>query len=200
MKEYQDTVLKQAVKQLDSQASVEPKSRRGGAREGAGRKREYTESKRLKCKLAHANLANAFINILDKFSKAIERNRNEVYAVRLDGAEPETKGSGVRTWVEYDAIRSDFPLVFDHSSDKRLFAVAFVMEDPEDVRVDAVTDEKVTLRWQRADEVARVMTRYGSLLARRRNLTAEESEIYGKVPRESAPLAIAEWVAEYLNY
>lgn len=181
MKEYQDTVLEQLSNQLDSEQTEKPKSKRGGAREGAGRKRVYNpyEVRRLKCRLEHSALANAFISILDKFSNKI---KNQAWACRLDGSTPEQKGKGLRTWTEYDAISSEFSLYINKSCDSRLFAVAFKKINPIGVSVDAIFDSQVRLRWQRADEVARVMMEYGWLMARRNRLDSETEAILKEVP------------------
>ena len=191
---------KEASPNTEIQDLVEPKEGNGwgGHRDGSGRKPVYTKfkPKRLKCKFELSDLANAFINILDKFSRRLE---GKAWACRLDGQEPKPKGSGTRTWVEYDAIMSDFPIKLDKISDPRLFAAAFVLSRPEGVMAAAVTSDYATLRWQRADEVARVMTRYGCMLARRTKLSSQESDILESIPRPSAPIDIPNWINDYLN-
>lgn len=184
-------------------AQHEPPKKWGGERTGAGRKTKYTipkgyatASKRLKCKVELSDLAYAFIAVLDKYSKQLS---GKAMACCLDGQDPEPKGSPARSWTEYDAIRSDYTIVLDHQSDPRLFAVAFVLSHPQGVEVETVTPQFVTLRWQRADEVARIMTRYGSLLARRNKLTSEESSILEYVPQASAPVDIPNWIESYQN-
>ena len=158
-----------------------PKKKRGGARPGAGRKRVYQpyEVRRLKCRLEHSGLANAFISILDKFSNKI---RNGAWACRLDGSQPETKGTGTRTYTDYDAVSSEFSLRVNKSCDSRLFAVAFKKAFPIGVMVDSIYDTTVRLRWQRADEVARVMSEYGWLMARRNRLDHDTESILADVP------------------
>lgn len=170
----------------------------GGERTGSGRKPIYEgklDSKRLKCKAELANLANAFINILGKYSPLL---KNRAYACSFDGQDLKPKGYGLRKWIEYDAIMSDFPIVLDHQSDPRLFALAFVKSHAVGVEVEAVTPQYATLRWQRADEVARVMTLYGSMLARRNRLTSDEASILESIPRASAPADIANWIRGFL--
>lgn len=191
---------KEASPNTEIQDLAEPKEGNGwgGHRDGSGRKPVYTKfkPKRLKCKFELSDLANAFISILDKFSRHLE---GKAWACRLDGQEPKPKGSGTRTWVEYDAIMSDFSIKLDKISDPRLFAAAFVLSRPEGVMAAAVTSDYVTLRWQRADEVARVMMRYGFMLARRTKLSSQESAILESIPRLSAPIDIPNWINDYLN-
>lgn len=184
-------------------AQHEPPKKWGGERTGAGRKRKYTEmpegcgtsTRRLKCRKELSDLAYAFITILDKYHKRLE---GKAMACSLDGQDLEPKGYGLRKWIEYDAIMSDFSIVLDRQSDPRLFALSFVLTRPQGVEVEAVTPQHVTLRWQRADEVARVMTRYGSILARRNRLTSEESTLLESIPQPSAPVNIPNWIDEYL--
>lgn len=165
-----------------SDGDKSPKKKRGGARAGAGRKRQYApfKVKRLKCRLEHANLARAFISILDKFSKFFDREGT--WACMIDGSSPEEKGSGNRAWMEYDAISSKFYLDINGSCDKRLFAVAFKKTKPTGVMLDVIHDREVRLRWQRIDEVARVMTEYGWLMARKNRLDSETAALLEKVP------------------
>lgn len=159
-----------------------PKKKRGGTRAGAGRKRQYAPMmvRRLKCRLEHANLARAFISILDKFSKHFDREAT--MPCMIDGSYPEEKGSGSRAWKEYDAISSKFYLDINGSWDKRLFAVAFKKTKPTGVMLDVIHDREVRLRWQRIDEVARVMAEYGWLMARRNRLDNESAALLEKVP------------------
>lgn len=171
--------------ELDIESSYgdeSPKKGRGGARAGAGRKRQYAPMmiKRLKCRIEHANLARAFISILDKFSKYFDREAT--LPCMIDGSLPEEKGSGNRSWREYDAISSKFYLDINGSCDKRLFAVAFKKIKPIGVMLDVIHDREVRLRWQRIDEVARVMTEYGWLMARKNRLDSETAALLEKVP------------------
>jgi hypothetical protein len=171
--------------ELDIESSDEDetsKKKRGGARAGAGRKRQYAPmmAKRLKCRIEHANLARAFISILDKFSKFFDREAT--MPCMIDGSLPEEKGSGNRSWKDYDAISSKFYLDINGSWDKRLFAVAFKKTKPTGVMLDVIHDREVRLRWQRIDEVARVMKEYGWLMARKNRLDSETAFLLDKVP------------------
>ena len=193
-------ITKEASPRPEPKDIAEPKEGNGwgGHRDGSGRKPVYIrfKPKRLKCRFELSDLANAFINILDKFSKRLD---GKAWACRLDGQEPKPKGSGTRTWVEYDAIMSDFPISFDRQSAPRLFAVAFILSHAEGVAVQAVTDRHATLRWQRADEVSRIMTRYGFLLARRNRLSKQEEELLNTVPYSLTPNDMAEWITNHLK-
>lgn len=167
------------------------KKKRGGARPGAGRKRVYKpyEVRRLKCRLEHSGLANAFISILDKFSNKLNM---KAWACRLDGSAPREMGKGMRTWTENDAISSEFSLYINKSCDSRIFAVAFRKALPIGVMVDVIHDGDVRLRWQRADEVARLMTEYGWLMARRKQLDNETESLLREVPMSNAD--IPDWI------
>lgn len=164
----------------DQQESVEKK--RGGARTGAGRKRQYMpyEVKRLKCRREHSGLARAFISILDKFSRHFERTNTT--ACMLDGSTPERKGGGKREWTEYNAISSQFSLDVCGSWSKEIFALSFRLINPDGVKIDMLQDRCVWLRWQRIDEVARVMSRYGWLMSRRNRLDNEAASMLKDMP------------------
>lgn len=191
---YTDTVLEQAIAQLDREETLdihERKNGHGGKREGSGRKRQYEpcETTRLKCRHKHADIAKAFISILDKFSNYFENKAN---ACMLDGSMPETKGSGSRTWTEHDAISSWFSIEIDGSCDKRIFALAFRLTNPTGVKADIIHDDHVWLRWQRIDEVTRVMSRYGWLMAKRKSLGRETESILDGIPYSG--MDITDWI------
>lgn len=156
--------------------------KRGGARTGAGRKRQYMpyEVKRLKCRREHSGLARAFISILEKFSKHFERTNTT--ACMLDGSMPERKGGGKREWTEYDAISSQFSIEVCGSWSKEIFALSFRLTNPDGVKIDMLHDRSVWLRWQRIDEMARVMSRYGWLMARRNRLDNEAASMLKDMP------------------
>lgn len=171
-----------------------PKSR-GGKREGSGRKRIYDEpTTRLKCKRSISGIANAFIRAVDSWPENIKSN---TYGRRFDGLLTEHKGKGLRVWDENNAISSVFPIDIDGKADQYKFALAFYLTNPEGVRLSTITPKSVELLWQRIDEVARVMTMYGSLMAKKRLPDDQQSLI--DTMYFISPADGAQWVEEKLK-
>lgn len=182
-------------KTFDELAGITEKKQRGGMREGAGRKREYDETTvRLKCSISVSRLANVFISILDKFSKYATYR---AFECRLDGKEVEWKGRGRRRWSDADAIKSPFSIrIKDGSFDEKIFLLAFKIIQPQGVAFSGFWQGmgEVTLRWQRADEVARVMMEYGRLYAMRNRLSKNLHEAYNSMPESWMSEELKEWL------
>lgn len=175
-------------------------AKRGGARPGAGRKKVYDDTegtKRLKCRKGIAGLANAMI-------RAFETWPTETMLIttpcRLNGGDIQEHGGNRKVWGDEDAIMSEFPLMFGGYGDPRIFAVAFVTSYPKGVRVEYVNREKAVLRWQRPDEIAIIMAKYGNMFARRNNLRKEEKEVLNLIPQNASSEEIKYWIDEYLKY
>lgn len=173
----------------------EVKKPRGGKRPGAGRKKEYEETTvRLKCPASVSRLANAFISILVNISNKATMS---AFACRLDGRQVAWKGGGCRQWSDADAILSPFSIrVKEGLYDENLFLLAFKASQPEGVAFDHFRHGvgEVSLRWQRADEVARVMMEYGSLYAMKNRLPKDLQKVYDSVPEKWEAEDIAEWL------
>lgn len=149
------------------------KKGRGGRREGAGRKRVYGryDTERLKCKKIWANVVRAFISLLDNNSEIYDKM--SMQPCMLDGDIPELKFNGFKMWQNGEAICSEFSILVGTDCDYRIFLLAFHICRPQGVRVhiDNRPDQSfIKLIWQRIDEVSRVMSMYGYLLARKDRL------------------------------
>lgn len=160
--------------------------RRGGPRPGAGRKRKYTNPKRLKCEATDAPLANAFIAMLDKVGS--KKRWETSYASRLDNECPSHKGGLRREYTDADAITSRFHLNQNppHLSDElclRLFHLAYNKVKPEYISDPSrrINGGYVTLTWSDPLQLPELFEVYGNLKARANRLTSEEKEALERI-------------------
>lgn len=169
---------------------------RGGKREGAGRKRVYNEqTTRLKCKRSISGIVNAFIRAVDSWP---EMMKFHTYGCRFDGSLSENKGKGLKKWNDNDAINSTFSISLEGKADPRKFALAFYLTNPEGVRVNAINPRSAELKWQRMDEVVRVMAMYGFLMAKSR-LTDDQQSLINTMQFIS-PKDGVEWIEENMKH
>ena len=173
------------MEEYDNTASSnEAKANRGGARAGAGRKKIYQSTfdfKRLKCKRELADLARTCILLLDSLS---DKERNAISSVNMDGTASEYKGSASKYWADHDSFSTSWNIRINGETDFRIFALAYLFEAPSHVIIEWFNPSMLTvqLRWQRADEVGRLMMTYGNLMARKTRLKITEQEMLGKIP------------------
>lgn len=169
----------------------EVKKTRGGARPGAGRKKVYKSSydfKRLKCKREIADLARTCITILDSQS---EKELFAISAVNMDGTENECKGGGSKYWTDHDSFSTSWDIRLNGESNIRIFTLAYILTNPQFAKIDWFTpDGKVQLRWQRTEDIGRLMMNYGNLMARKNRLKASEQELLDKIPCSSPDILI----------
>ena len=167
----------------------EVKNKRGGARPGAGRKKVYKSSydfKRLKCKREIADLARTCITILDSQS---EKELFAISAVNMDGTETECKGGGSKYWTDHDSFSTSWDIRLNGESNIRIFTLAYILTDPQFVKIDWFTpDGKVQLRWQRTEEIGRLMMNYGNLMARKKRLKASEQALLDKMSNSASDI------------
>lgn len=169
---------------------------RGGKREGSGRKRIYDEpTTRLKCKQSISGIVNAFIRAVDTWP---EKMKFQTYGCRLDGLPSEHKGTGRKTWDNNDAINSTVSIEIDGKADPRKFALAFYLINPEGIRLNAITSRSAEMKWQRMDEIARIMTMYGFLMSKNR-LPDDQQRLIDTM-HFSAPADGAQWIEDNLKY
>ncbi len=66
----------------------------------------------------------------------------------------------------------------------RIFTLAYLLTDLRKVKIAGFfpNEDKVLLKWQRPEEVARLMANYGNLLARKNRLKSYEQEILAEIP------------------
>ncbi len=176
-------------------SSNEAKANRGGARAGAGRKKIYQSTfdfKRLKCKRELADLARTCISLLDSLS---DKERNAISAVNMDGTASEYKGNGSKYWADHDSFSTQWNIRINGEADFRIFALTFLLKAPSHVIIEWYNPSMLTvqLRWQRADEVGRLMMNYGNLMARKNRLKASEQEMLDKIP--FSPTDIVDYVS-----
>lgn len=169
----------------------------GGSRKNSGRKRIYKgsyDSKRLKVSLKNAELAKAAVSIIENMDEGA-RMRLTPSPCMLDGSDPKEKGSGLKKWKDYDAIGLIFPLTLQGRKDLRLFALAWYLTKPCGVKLESLGHDDVWLRWNRIDEVIRLMGCYGMLLGKSK-FPSLEKIVLDKIPFSSIPHDIAIWIKE----
>lgn len=170
-------------------------NKRGGARPGAGRKKVYQSSydfKRLKCRRELADLARTCISVLDSLN---EKERNAISATNMDGTVGEYKGSGSKYWTDHDSFSSSWSIRINGEADFRIFALAYLLDSPSCIVIEWFNPsmQTVQLRWQRVNEIGRLMMTYGNLMARKNRLKASEQDILDQI--QFSPTDIL----EYLN-
>lgn len=182
-------------KETHISSTKDTRNKRGGARPGAGRKKVYKSSydfKRLKCKREIADLARTCILLLDSLS---DKERNAISAVNMDGTASEYKGNSSKYWADHDSFSTQWNIRINGETDFRIFALAYLLEAPLHVIIEWFNPSMLTvqLRWQRADEVGRLMMNYGNLMARKNRLKASEQEMLDKIP--FSPTDIVDYVS-----
>lgn len=174
-----------------------PKNRRGGARQGAGRKKIYESSfdfRRLKCKTKVADRARTCITILGSIS---DRELSDIYCTKLNGEENDRKGARFKTWTDADAFSTPWNIRINDEFDERIFVLALILQNPSNVTIHWFNhDGTVQLRWRRADEIGSIMVRYGNLMARKNRLKASEQEALDQIPTH--PKEIFDYLSEKL--
>ena len=168
---------------IDIQPETAPKKRRGGARPGAGRKPLYNDTlftTRLKCRFEITDKIRACITIFNNLSK---RRLSDIFATKLNGEKVVEKGAKCKRWTDADALSTPWSITVNESYDERLFVLAFIIEKPRYVRIDwLLHNGTVQLRWQRLEEIGRIMMTYGSLIARKNRLRSSEQELLDEIP------------------
>ena len=168
---------------------VEPdKGKRGGKRPGAGRKAIYADSdefRRLKCKRNVFGVARTCISILHD---SPEKELNQMYSLNIDGSFGEWKGGKRRYWKDTNCIVSSWNIRINRAVNDRIFVLAYLLSYHHHVCIDGFRGDEVLLRWQRVEEVARIMMHSGDLMARRNRLKKEEQEMLDEIPYDWAKM------------
>ena len=168
---------------INIQTETPPKKRRGGTRPGAGRKPLYNDTlftRRLKCRCEITEKIRACITIFNKLSK---RQLSDIFATKLNGEKVVEKGVKLKRWTDADALSTAWSITVNESYDERLFVLAFIIEKPRYVRIDwLLYNGTVQLRWQRLEEIGKIMMTYGSLMARKNRLKSSEQELLDEIP------------------
>lgn len=182
------------------QTEVQPKKSRGGARPGAGRKKLYADTmftQRLKCRCEITDTVRACITILNGFSK---KRLSNIYPTKLNGEETVRKGAKYKTWTDADAFSTPWSITVNEEYDERIFALAFILENPQYVRINWMNhDGSVQLIWQRTDEIGKLMMTYGNLMARRNRLKSTEQAILDKIPNDGKNYYDLDYLESRLN-
>lgn len=178
---------------------IQPKKGRGGARPGAGRKKQYADTmftQRLKCRFEITDMVRACISIFNSFSK---RRLSDIYVEKMNGENVERKGGNRKTWTDGDALSTPWSITLNEIYDERIFILAFILENPQYVRIHWMNHNgSVQLIWQRPEEVGKVMMTYGNLLARKNRLKEAEQKQFDLIP--SHPVEAMEYLRDYLKY
>lgn len=147
------------------------------------RKRSYSryEETRLRCKIRLANLANTFISILESLS---EKELFHISTTKIDEAYGENKVRKSRYWDGDDSFYTPWNIRINGEMNVRIFTLAYLLTDLRKVKIAGFfpNEDKVLLKWQRPEEVGRLMANYGNLLARKNRLKSYEQEILAKIP------------------
>ena len=182
---------------MDTGIEKDSANTHGGSRKNSGRKKIYKgkyDSKRLKVSQKNAELAKAAVSIIENMDEGA-RMRLTPSPCMLDGSDPKEKGSGLKRWKDYDAIGLIFPLTIQGRKDLRLFALAWYLAKPCGVKLESLGHDDVWLRWNRIDEVVRLMGCYGFVLNKAK-FPALEKELLEEIPSSSIPNDIAIWIKE----
>ncbi len=139
------------------------------------------EETRLSCKKKLANLANTFISILESLS---EKELFHISTTKIDDADGENKVRKSRYWDGDDSFYTPWNIRINGEINVRIFTLAYILTDLRKVKIAGFfpNEDKVLLKWQRPEEVGRLMATYGNLLARKNRLKAYEQEILGQIP------------------
>ena len=142
---------------IDILTETTPKKKRGGARPGAGRKPLYNDT-------------------------PLTGRLSDIFATKLNGEKVVEKGVKLKRWTDADALSTPWSITVNESYDERLFVLAFIIENPRYVRIDwLLHNGTVQLRWQRLEEIGRIMMTYGSLMARKNRLKSSEQELLDEI-------------------
>ena len=148
---------------IDILTETTPKKKRGGARPGAGRKPLYNDTpftRRLKCRCEITEKIRACITIFNSLSK---RRLSDIFATKLNGEKVVEKGVKLKRWTDADALSTPWSITVN-------------------VRIDwLLHNGTVQLRWQRLEEIGRIMMTYGSLMARKNRLKSSEQELLDEI-------------------
>lgn len=139
------------------------------------------EETRLRCKKKLANLANTFISILESLS---EKELFHISTTKMDEAADENKGRKSRYWYGDDSFYTPWNIRINGEMNVRIFTLAYLLTDLRKVKISGFfpNEDTVLLKWQRPEEVGRLMASYGNLLARKNRLKANEQEILAQIP------------------
>lgn len=178
---------------------VQPKKSRGGARPGAGRKKLYADTlftQRLKCRCEITDKVRTCITILNGLS---EKRLSNLYAMKLNGEDVVRKGAKYKTWTDADAFSSPWSITVNGEYDERIFALAFILEHPQYVRIHYMNHNgSAELIWQRLEEIGKLMMTYGNLMARRNRLKSDEQRLLDEIPNH--PSEMITHIKEKLRY
>ena len=169
----------------------------GGSRLNSGRKKVYKnrmDYRRLKVSFRNAELARAAVSIIEDMDETT-RMRLSPFPCMLDGSSPKEKGSGLKTWKDYDAIESAFSLTIQGRKDYRLFGLAWYLSKPSGVEVQMIGENDVLLRWNDISQVVRLMGCYGFVLARAKQLVAVEKKVLEEIPCHRTD--ITDWIKDH---
>lgn len=139
------------------------------------------EETRLRCKKKLANLANTFISILESLS---EKELFHISTTKIDDADGENIVRKSRYWNGDDSFYTPWNIRINGEINVRIFTLAYILTDLRKVKIAGFfpNEDNVLLKWQRPEEVGRLMATYGNLLARKNRLKAYEQEILGQIP------------------
>lgn len=128
-----------------------------------------------------ANLANTFISILESLS---EKELFHISTTKIDEAYGENKVRKSRYWDGDDSFYTPWNIRINGEMNVRIFTLAYLLTDLRKVKIAGFfpNEDKVLLKWQRPEEVGRLMANYGNLLARKNRLKSYEQEILAKIP------------------
>lgn len=147
------------------------------------RKANYSryEETRLRCKKKLANLANTFISILETLS---EKELFHISTTKIDDKDDENKIRKSRYWDGDDSFYTPWNIRINGEMDVRIFTLAYLLTDLRKVKIAGLfpNEDKVLLKWQRPEEIGRLMANYGNLLARKNRLKSYEQEILAQIP------------------
>lgn len=155
------------------------------------RKANYSryEETILRCKKKLANLANTCIAILESLS---EKDLFHIYTERMDEADEGKKGRRSKLWYGGNSFCTPWNIRVNGEVSIRIFALAYLIDQPRNVKISRFDkDDTAYLIWQRPEEVGRLMTTYGNLMARKNRLKSSEQELLDK---------ILKYIPEIYNY
>lgn len=161
------------------------KSKHGGARPGAGRKRKVKNTdtyKRVKVKSQHYDLIRVLINMVENIPEDINLKRGNTPCM-LDNSLPIEKECGLHKWKEYDAIKSISGLSIFQRYNYKLFALAWLIVKPSGITLTSLKEKKFQILWNRYDQFINLMAIYGYLLGLgESNILECHRELYNQIP------------------